>query len=126
MCNRKMHALPWPEGGVNLTVHDEAECVIEAESVGVRRHGNALDAAPRSDRSSVMHELAADSLPHPLRSNEEILKIKDAIYEDYGRETHDVASVGGDSAPPFGDTVPFQNQRRWVGEESLAVTLIGQ
>ncbi len=121
-----MHALPWPERGVNLTVHDEAECGVEVESVGVRRHGNALDAAPGSDCSSVMHESAPDSLPHPLRINEEILKFKDAVYEDCGRETHDVVSVGGDSASPFGDTVPFRNQRGWVGEESLAVAPIGQ
>jgi len=121
-----MHALPWPEGGVNHTVHHEAEGVIEVESMGVRRHGDALDAAPRSDRSRVIHELAADSLPHPLRINEEILKFKDVTDEDYGRETHDVLSVDGDSAPPFSDAVPFQNQRRRVGEESLAVALIGQ
>jgi hypothetical protein len=124
--NGKMHALPWPEGGLNHIVHDEVECVIEVESVGVRRHGNTLDAAPGSDRSSVMHELAADSLPHPLRINEEILKVKDAILEDDGRETHDVVRVGGDSAPPFGDAVPFQNHRRWVGEQSLTVTLVGK
>ena len=121
-----MHPLTWPEAGVNLTDPDETECVIEVESVGVRRHGNGLDAAPRRDRSSVMHELAGDSLPHPLWINEEILKLKDAIHEDCGRETHDAVSMGGDSAPPFGDAVPFQNQRRWVGQESLAVTLIGQ
>ena len=121
-----MHPLPWPEGGVNLTVHDEAECLVEVESVGIGRHSNALDAAPRSDRGSVINELAADSSAHPLRINEEILEIKDAIYEDHGRETHDVVSVGGHSAPPLVDAVPFQNQRRWVGEESLAVALIGQ
>jgi hypothetical protein len=121
-----MHALPWPEGGLNLTVHDEAECHIEDERVGVRRHGNAPDAAPRSDGSGVMHELASDALAHPLRVNEEILKIKDAIDEDYGRETHDVISMGGDSAPPSGDAVTFGNHRRRVGEESLAVALVGQ
>lgn len=124
--NRKMHALPRPEGGVNLTVRDEAERVIEVESVGVCRHGDARDAAPGSDRSSVLDELAADPLPHRPRINEEILKVIDAIYEDRGREPHDLASVGGDSAPPSGDPVPFRNQRCRVGQEGRAVTRIGQ
>ena len=121
-----MHALPGAEAGVNLTVHNEAECVIEVESVGVRRHGNDVGAAPRSDRSSVMQELAADSLSHPLRIDEKILKIKEAFSEDDGRETDDGVAVGGDSGTPFSDALPFQNQRGWVGEESRAITLIGQ
>ena len=42
---------------------------------------------------------------------------------------HDAASSARAArlgSAPFGDAVPFQNQRRWVGEESLAVALIGQ
>ena len=54
-----MHALPWPEGGLNLTICNEAECVIEEESVRVRRHSNALKTALRSVRGSVVHEVAA-------------------------------------------------------------------
>src|SRR5476649_1029145 len=121
-----MHALPWPEGGLNLTVHDEAKCVIEEESVRVRRHSNGLETALRSDRGSVLHEVAANSMPHPVRINEQVLKIKDAVNKDSGGETHDVISVSGDSGQPFGDAVSFQHQRLWVGEESIAVTLIGQ
>jgi len=121
-----MHALPWPEGGLNLTVCKEANCVIEGESVRVRCHSNALKTAPRSDRGSVLHEVTANSLPHPVRINEKVLEIKDPINKDSCRETHDVITVGGDSGQPFGDAVPFQNQRLWVGEESTAVTFIGQ
>src|SRR5450759_1224740 len=114
-----MHALPWPEGGLHLTVCNEAQCVIEGESVRVRRHGNALKTALRSDNGSVLHEVTANSLPHPVRINEKVLEIKDAINKDSGGETHDVITVGGDSGQPFGDAVPFQRQRLWVGEESI-------
>ena len=121
-----MHALPWPEGGLNLTACNEAKCVIEQESVRVRRHSNALKTALRSDRGSVLHEVTANSMPHPVRINEQVLEIKDAINKDSGGETHDVITVGGDSGQPFGDAVPFQHQRLWVGEESITVTFIGQ
>ncbi|MEP7369620.1 MAG: hypothetical protein ABI662_08195 [Dermatophilaceae bacterium] len=121
-----MHVSPRAQEGFNLSVHNEAKCVIEAESVGVRRHGNDLGAAHRSDRGSVLDELTADSLSHPLRIYEKILKVKDAFSEDDGRETHDGVGVRGDSCPPFTDALPFENQRSWVGEESFAITLIGQ
>ena len=121
-----MHALPWPEGGLNLTACNEAKCVIEQESVRVRRHSNALKTALGSDRGSVLHEVTANSLSHPVRINEKVLQIKDAINKDSRRETHDVITVGGDSGQPFGDAVPFQHQRVWVREESIAVTFIGQ
>jgi hypothetical protein len=121
-----MHALPWPEGGLNLTVCNKAKCLIEEESVRVRRHSNALETALRSDRGSVLHEMAANSMPHPVRINEQVLKFKDAINKDCGGETHEVMGVGGDSGQPFGDAVPFQHQRLWVGEQSIAVTFIGQ
>jgi hypothetical protein len=121
-----MHTLPWPEGGLNLTVCNEAKCVIEEESVRVRRHSNDLKTALRSDHGSVLHEVTANSLPHPVRINEQVLEIKDAIYKDSGGETHDVITVGGDSGLPFGDAVSFQHQRLWVGEKSFAVTFIGQ
>ena len=121
-----MHALPWPEGGLNLTVCNEANCVIEEESVRVRRHSNALVTALRSDGGSVLHEVTANSVPHPVRINEQVLQIKDAVNKDSGGETHDVITVGGDSGPPVGDVVSFQHQRLWVGEESITVTLIGQ
>jgi hypothetical protein len=121
-----MHALPWPEGGLNLTACNEAKCVIEGESVRVRRHSNALETALRSDRGSIPHEVAANSILHPVRINEQVLKIKDAVNKDSGGETHDVISFGGDSGQPFGDAVPFQYQSLWVGEESIAVTFIGQ
>lgn len=121
-----MHALPWPERGLNLTVCNEAERVIEEESVRVRRHSNALKTALRSDRGSVLHKVTANSMPHPVRINEQVLQIKDAVNKDTGGETHDVIIVGGDSGQPFGDAVPFQHQRLWVGKESIAVTFIGQ
>ena len=121
-----MHALPWPEGGLNLTVCHEAKCVIEEESVRVRRHSNALKTALRSERGGVLYEVAANSLPHPIRINEQVLEFKDAVNRDSGGETHDVITVGSDSGKPFGDAVPFQHQRLWVGEESVAVTFIGQ
>jgi hypothetical protein len=121
-----MHALPWPEGGLNLTACNEAKGVIEEESVWVRRHSNALETALRSDRGSIPHEVAANSMPHPVRINEQVLKIKDAVNKNSGGETHDVISVCGDSGQPFGDAVPFQHQRLWVSEESIAVTFIGQ
>jgi len=121
-----MHALPWPERGLNLTACNEAKCVIEQESVRVRRDSNALKTALRSDRGSVLHEVTANSMPHPVRINEQVLQIKDAVNKDSSGETHNVISVGGDSGQPFGDAVPFQHQRLWMGEESIAVTFIGQ
>ena len=121
-----MHALPWPEGGLNLTVCNEAKCVIKGEGVRVRRDNNALKTALRSDRRCVLHEAAANSLPHPVRINEKVLEIKDATNKDNGGETHDVITVGGDSGQPFGDAVPFQHQRLWVGEQGIAVALIRQ
>src|SRR5450631_3235164 len=121
-----MHALPWPEGGLNLTICNEAECVIEEESVWIRHHSNALKTAVRSDRGSVVHEVAANSLPHPVRINEQLLEIRDAVNNGSSGETNDVITVGGDSGQPFGDAVPFQHQRIWAGEESIAVTFIGQ
>ena len=121
-----MHTLPWPESGLNRTVCNEAKRVIEEESVRVRRHSNDLKTALPSDRGSVLHKVTANSMPHPVRINKQVLEIKDAIYQDSCRETHDVITVGGDSGQPFGDAVPFQRQRLWVGEESIAVTLIGQ
>ena len=87
---------------MNLTVCNEATCVIEAESVRARRHSNALETALRSDRSSVLHEVTANSMPHPVRINEKVLQIKDAVYKDSGGETHDVISrFGGDSGQPL-------------------------
>lgn len=121
-----MHAHPWAQESMNLTVHNEAERVIEVQSVGVRRDRNDLGAGHRSDRSRVMDELAADSVSHPRGVNEEILEIEDALSHDDGRETHDGVGVDRDSSPPFGDAVPFQNQRGRVGEESFAITVIGQ
>jgi len=101
-----MHALPRPEGGLNLTVCNEAECVIGEESVRVRRHSNALKTALRSDRCSVLHEVAANSLPHPVRINEKVLEIRDAVNNVSSGETHDVITVGGDSGQPFGEPSP--------------------
>jgi hypothetical protein len=102
-----MHALPWPEGGLNLTVCNEAESVIEEEGVWVRGHSKALETALRSDRGSIPHEVAANSMPHPVRINEQVLKIKGPVNKDCSGETHDVISFGGDSGQPFGDAVPF-------------------
>ena len=121
-----MHTLPWPEGGLNRTVCNEAKCVIEGVGVRVRRHSEALETAFCSDRRSVLHEVTADSVPHPVRINEQVLEFKDAINKDNGVETHDVSTVRCNSGQPCGDAVPFQHQRLWVGEESIAVTLIGQ
>ena len=121
-----MHALPWPEGGLNLTVCHEAKRVIEEEGVRVRRHSNGLKTALRSERGGVLHEVTANPMPHPVRINEQVLKFKDAINKDSGGETHDVMTVGSDSGKPFGDAVPFQHQRLWMGEESIAVTIVGQ
>jgi hypothetical protein len=121
-----MHAFPWPEGGLNLTVRNEAKRVIEEEGVRVRRHDNALETALRSDRGSVLDEVAANPVPHPVRINEQVQKIKAAVNKDSGGETHDVTTVGGDSGQSFGDAVPFQHQRLWVSKESIAVTLVGQ
>src|SRR5664279_1388253 len=104
-----MHALPWPEGCLNLTVCHEAKRVIEEEGVRVRRHSNGLKTALLSDRGSVLHEVAANSLPHPVRINEQVLKFKDAVNKDRGGETHDVITVGSDSGQPFGDAVLFQH-----------------
>jgi hypothetical protein len=69
--------------------------------VPVRSHGNALETALHSDRDSVLHEVAANSMPHPVWINEQVLEVKDAVNMDSGRETHDVVSVGGDSGQPF-------------------------
>jgi len=106
-----MHALPWPESGLNLTVGNKAKCVIEEEGVRVRRHSDALKTAFCSDRRSILHEVVANSMPHPVRINEQILEFKDAINKDSRGETHDVITVGGNSGQPFGDAVPFQHQR---------------
>ena len=92
----------------------------------VRRNSNAFKTALRSDRGSVLHEVTANSLPHPVRINEQVLEIKDAINKDSGGETHDVITVDGDSGQPFGDAVPLQHQRLRVGEESITVTFIGK
>jgi len=92
---------------LNLTVCNEAEGVIEEESVRVRRHSNALKTALRSDRGSILHEVTANSTPHPVRINEQVLKIKGPVNKDSGGETHDVISFGGNSGQPFGDAVPF-------------------
>ena len=100
-----MHALPWPEEGLNFTVCKEAECVIEGEGVWVRRHSKALETAPGSDRGSVLHEAAANSMPHPVRINEQVLQIQGAVNKDSGGKTHDVICCGGDSGQAFGDAV---------------------
>src|SRR5664279_3685052 len=109
-----MHTLPWPEGGLNRAVCNKAKCVIEEEGVRVRRHSDALETAFCSDRRSVLHEVTADSMPHPVRINEQVLEFKDANNQDSGGETHDVITVGGNPGQPFGDAVPFQHQRLWV------------
>jgi len=71
-----MHTLPWPEGGLNRTVCNEAKYVIEEVGVRVRRHSEALETAFCSDRRSVLHEVTADSMPHPVRINEQVLELK--------------------------------------------------
>jgi len=82
-----MHALPWPEGGLNLTVCNEAKCVIEEERVRVCRHSNALETALRGDRGSIPNEVAANAVPHQVRINEQVLEIEDAVNKDSGGET---------------------------------------
>ena len=112
-----MHALPWPEGGLNLTVCHKAKRVIEEESVRVRRHNNALKTALRSDRGSVLHEVTANPMPHPFRINEQVLEIEDAVNKDSGGEPTMSSVLVATLVCPFGDVVRLQHQRLWVGGE---------
>ena len=121
-----MHVSTWSESGLNLTASNEAKRVIEDEGVRVRRHCNDFKAALCSDHGSVPHEIPANSLPHPVGIDEQVPELEDAINNNGGGETHDVVTVGGDSAQTFGDAFLFQEQGLWVGKESIAITLIGQ
>ena len=122
----QMHSQPWSEEGLNLAVRNEANRLIERHGVRVRRDDDAFDAPSSGDVSGVPHQRAAYPVSHPVWVDEQILEIEGAVQQDSRGKPDDVISLRGNSGPTLGNAIGFHHERLWMGEQSFAVTPVGQ
>src|SRR6266516_5705667 len=87
----EMHPGRRAESGLDLLASDETGLFIEGKRMLVRGDLDPAGAAFARDRDQVLHQRAPGALPHPLRIDEQVLKLDHIPDAEPGGEADDAA-----------------------------------
>lgn len=122
----QVHPWRWAELGLDLAIHDEANSLVEANSVVVRRHLDPTVCAAAGALDQVMDEDAADSLAHPVWIDKQILDLDHVVAVERRGETDECAVGNRDASTSLSDTGVSELQHLRIGQQGLPVALTGE
>lgn len=119
------HARRIPETRCRSPAGLEADSTIELQGVRVRNDIDVLHALGSRTIDHIADERTADSLPHELRLNEQIVELASIVFDrEHNREADDrCRRIYRDPGASLSDRLVRRRDRIWMGRELSAVLL---
>lgn len=119
-----MHPYSRAERGLNVAVSDETDLGIEGASVRVRCHLDPVGTPAASSVGDFLNKRPADSQPHPIRIDKQVIELDGACGRKPGGEPDDDPIADRRQDAPFRHRDVGQLQDVGMGEQLRPIALV--